>query len=30
MAKSSPQMLMHAPVSNHTDDELRLLEKLLP
>lgn len=30
MAKSSPQMLMQAPVANHTDDELRLLEKLLP
>jgi len=30
MAKSSPQMLMQAPVVNHTDDELRMLEKLLP
>ena len=30
MAKSSPQMLMQAPVQNHTDDELRVLEKLLP
>jgi len=29
MAKSSPQMLMQAPVLNHTDEELRLLEKLL-
>ena len=29
MAKSSPQMLMQAPVANHTDDELRTLEKLL-
>lgn len=30
MAKSSPQMLMQAPVVNHTDEELRLLEQLLP
>jgi hypothetical protein len=30
MAKSSPQMLMQAPVLNHTDEELRMLEKLLP
>ena len=30
MAKSSPQMLMLAPVVNHTDDELRMLEKLHP
>ena len=30
MAKSSPQMLMQAPVVNHTDEELRVLEKLLP
>jgi hypothetical protein len=29
MAKSSPQMLMQAPVVNHTDEELRLLEGLL-
>jgi hypothetical protein len=29
MAKSSPQMLMQAPVANHTDAELRTLEKLL-
>jgi hypothetical protein len=29
MAKSSPQMLMQAPVQNHTDEELRLLEGLL-
>jgi hypothetical protein len=29
MAKSSPQMLMQAPVANHTDEELRTLEKLL-
>ena len=29
MAKSSPQMLMQAPVLNHTDEELRVLEKLL-
>ncbi len=29
MAKSSPQMLMQAPVLNHTDEELRLLEGLL-
>ena len=29
MAKSSPQMLMQAPVANHTDQELRELEKLL-
>ena len=29
MAKSSPQMLMQAPVANHTDEELRELEKLL-
>ncbi len=29
MAKSSPQMLMQAPVLNHTDEELRILEKLL-
>lgn len=30
MAKSSPQMLTQAPVANHTDEELRMLEKLLP
>ena len=29
MAKSSTQMLMQAPVANHTDDELRQLEGLL-
>ena len=29
MAKSSPQMLMQAPVANHTDQELRRLEGLL-
>ena len=29
MAKSSPQMLMRAGVTNHTDDELRQLEGLL-
>ena len=29
MAKSSPQMLMQAPVVNHTDEELRMLEGLL-
>ena len=29
MAKSSPQMLMQAPMVNHTDDELRMLEGLL-
>jgi hypothetical protein len=29
MAKSSPQMLMQAPVANHSDAELRALEKLL-
>jgi hypothetical protein len=29
MAKSSPQMLMQAPVLNHTDEELRMLEGLL-
>lgn len=29
MAKSSPQMLMQAPVLNHTDEELRMLESLL-
>jgi hypothetical protein len=29
MAKSSPQMLMPAPVTNHSDDELRMLEGLL-
>ena len=29
MAKSAPQMLMQAPVQNHTDEELRALEKLL-
>ena len=29
MAKSSPQMLMQAPVQNHTDEELRLLGRLL-
>ena len=29
MAKSSPQMLMQAPVANHSDEELRMLEKLL-
>lgn len=29
MAKSSPQMLMEAPVLNHTDEELRMLERLL-
>jgi hypothetical protein len=29
MAKSSPQMLMQAPVVNHTDAELRVLEGLL-
>lgn len=26
MAKSSPQMLTQAPVANHTDEELRMLE----
>lgn len=30
MAKSAPQMLMQAPVANHTDAELRVLEGLLP
>jgi len=30
MAKSSPQMLTQAPVANHSDEELRMLEKLLP
>src|SRR6185436_2681184 len=29
MAKSSPQMLMQAPVANHSDEELRQLEGLL-
>lgn len=29
MAKSSPQMLTQAPVVNHTDEELRMLEGLL-
>jgi len=29
MAKSSPQMLMQAPVANHSDAELRQLEGLL-
>lgn len=29
MAKSSPQMLTQAPVANHTDEELRELERLL-
>ena len=29
MAKSLPQMLMQAPVANHTDEELRMLEGLL-
>jgi hypothetical protein len=29
MAKSAPQMLMQAPVVNHTDEELRRLEGLL-
>ena len=29
MAKSSPEMLMQAPVLNHSDEELRMLEKLL-
>lgn len=29
MAKSSTQMLTQAPVANHTDEELRALEKLL-
>jgi hypothetical protein len=30
MAKSAPQMLMQAPVANHSDAELRTLEGLLP
>ena len=30
MARSSPQMLMQAQVTNHTDAELRMLEGLLP
>jgi len=29
MAKSSPQMLMQAPMVNHSDEELRMLEGLL-
>jgi len=29
MAKSSPQMLTQAPVANHSDEELRMLEGLL-